>query len=92
MDQATGEEPFCFNPLEIYGTRSSQRVVQEPTPAQVNRMANCIYAMILSTRKSGEIVSAEERNLISRGIQCCLCAGSQKGRARRLHEQAASPF
>jgi hypothetical protein len=67
-DLVSGEEPFCFNPLEIYGARSSHRVVQEPTPAQVARMANCIYAMILSTRKSGEIVSAEERNLISRAI------------------------
>jgi hypothetical protein len=67
-DPVSGEEPFCFNPLEIYGVRSTQRVVREPTPAQVSRMANCIYAMILSTRKSGEIVNAEEQNLIARGI------------------------
>ena len=64
----SGEAPFCFNPLEIYGVRSTQRVVREPSPAQVSRMANCIYAMVLSTRKSGEIVTAEERNLIARGI------------------------
>jgi hypothetical protein len=83
VDQATGEEPFCFNPLEIYGARSSQRVVQEPTPAQVNRMANCIYAMILSTRKSGEIVSAGERNLIARGIQVAFA------QARKREEPAA---
>jgi type IV secretory pathway VirB4 component len=57
-------------------------VVQEPNAAQIGRMANCIYAMILSTRKSGEIVEAKDRNLIALVISVAFAQA-------RKHEERA---
>lgn len=67
-DLHSGEAPFCFNPLEVYGQRSKHRVVQEPSDAQVARMATCIYAMILSARPAEAIITASEQKLIVRAI------------------------